>query len=99
MKYESKDILDKIYEIRSEEFDDIIKIKSQEIEQKYKNINKNIKIDNMEDDRNINNIEMQEIIKSIEEKYNEKMAILIRECYKDGFKDGVNLILNCLKNN
>lgn len=53
----------------------------------------------MEDDRNINNIEMQEIIKSIEEKYNEKMAILIRECYKDGFKDGVNLILNCLKNN
>ena len=99
MKYESKDILDKIYEIRSEEFDDIIKIKSQEIEQKYKNINKNIKIDNMEDDRNINNIEIQEIIKSIEEKYNEKMAILIRECYKDVFKDGVNLILNCLKNN
>lgn len=39
------------------------------------------------------NLKNKDIIKEI---YDKKIATCIEEFYKQGFKDGVNLIINCL---
>lgn len=41
--------------------------------------------------------EMEKMVETIEENYSIKMAEYNREFYQQGFIDGVNLIINCLK--
>ncbi len=85
------DLIDKIYIMQEEELDKIIRIKTQEIEKEfnYDEIEELLK----------ENKDSKKILSKIEEKYNKKTGILIEEFYKKGFKDGVNLIINCFKNN
>ena len=40
--------------------------------------------------------DLKEILNKIEENYNIKITEYNKEIYKQGFIDGVNLILNCL---
>ena len=42
--------------------------------------------------------ELNEIFNKIEDNYNIKITEYNKEMYKQGFIDGVNLILNCLEN-
>ena len=41
--------------------------------------------------------ELEKMVETIEENYSIKMAEYNREFYQQGFIDGVNLIINCLK--
>lgn len=83
-------LIDKIYIMQEEELDKIIRIKTKEIEKEfnYDEIEELLK----------ENKDSKKILSKIEEKYNKKTGILIEEFYKKGFKDGVNLIINCFKN-
>ena len=40
---------------------------------------------------------MEKMVETIEENYSIKIAEYNKEFYKQGFKDGVNLIMNCFK--
>lgn len=65
-------------------------ILNQIYENKAEELDKIIKEKNKETEEEIGN-------KKIEEIYNIKTAKIAKEFYKQGFIDGVNLILNCLK--
>ena len=41
--------------------------------------------------------ELKEVFNKIEDNYNMRITEYNKEIYKQGFIDGVNLILNCLK--
>ena len=87
MEFENEDIISKIYEAQENKLDEIIKEKSKEIQ------------------GNLNNIEFEEITEEnkkeifskIEENCSIKIASFTREFYKQGFMDGVNLMISCLK--
>ena len=84
MDMESENILEKIYEMQIEKLDEIVKQKSKEI-----NLNK----------VNIEEITVQnkkEILDKLEENYSIKISKYSKEFYKQGFIDGVKLIVECL---
>ena len=56
---------------------------------------KKINFKEIEDDSNCEQ-ELKEILNKIEDNYNIKITEYNKEMYKQGFIDGVNLILNCL---
>ncbi len=74
-----KDIIENIYQSKYEELDEKIIKKIKE------NKNKFLKIKN----------QIEEQIKNIEENNNIKNAIIKEEMYKQGLKDGINLIILC----
>lgn len=84
-----KDIIENIYQSKYEELDEkIIKIIKE-------NKNKFSKIKELEiKDIKIKN-QIEEQIKNIEENNNIKNAIIKEEMYKQGLKDGINLIILC----
>ena len=84
-----KDIIENIYQSKYEELDEKIIKKIKENKNKFFKIKeleiKDIKIKN----------QIEEQIKKIEENNNIKNAIIKEEMYKQGFKDGINLIILC----
>lgn len=81
-----KNIIENIYQSKYEELDEK-KIKE--------NKNKFLKIKELEiKDIKIKN-QIEEQIKNIEENNNIKNAIIKEEMYKQGLKDGINLIILC----
>lgn len=84
-----KDIIENIYQSKYEELDEKIIKKIKE------NKNKFLKIKELEiKDIKIKN-QIEEQIKNIEENNNIKNAIIKEEMYKQGLKDGINLIILC----
>ena len=89
-------MLDKIYNIREEE----ININDAELRNKLNEVT----LDEIKNyiENNMDNKENQEnILKKLDlliEKYEIKMANYLEKGYKQGFKDAVNLILDCMKN-
>lgn len=89
----NKDIIERIYYAQEKELDKKITQVNQKIKDKIKDI----------DTRNIeeseNSREIKEMLETIEENYSIKIANYIKEYYKQGFVDGVNLMINCLRSN
>lgn len=84
-----KNIIENIYQSKYEELDEKIIKKIKE------NKNKFLKIKELEiKDIKIKN-QIEEQIKKIEENNNIKNAIIKEEMYKQGLKDGINLIILC----
>lgn len=93
MQEDKENILDKIYKAQEEKLDEIIKIKNKEMNFKNENYN----LINLLKEEKINSEKIMEVLNKIEENYNKKIGDLIEEFYKKGFKDGVNLVINCIK--
>lgn len=86
-----KDIIEIIYKSQEEQIDKIIKKVNQKIKEELKTINTEVVIENS------NNLkELKEIFDKIEDNYNIKITKYNKEMYKQGFIDGVNLMINCL---
>ena len=83
------DIIEKIYQSRYEDLDEIIMKKIKE------NKNKLIKLNEI----NISDLkikkQIEDTINDIEENNNIKNSIIREEMYKQGLKDGINLIILC----
>ena len=86
-----KDIIEIIYNSQEEQIDKIIKKVNQEINKELKTINTEVVIENSNNPR-----ELKEIFNKIEDNYNIKITKYNKEMYKQGFIDGVNLMINCL---
>ena len=86
----NKDIIEKLYESQEEIINEKIKEADRKIEYKIKDINYT----------NINNeSEVEKILEIVEENYNIKIGEYLKELYKQGVIDGINLMINCLKQN
>lgn len=89
----NKDMIEKIYYAQEKELDKIIKETNKIIKDKIKDIDTR-KIEESE-----NSQEIKKILETIEENYSIKISNYIKTFYKQGFEDGVNLIINCLRSN
>ena len=87
-----KDILEIIYNSQEEQIDEIIKKANKEIKEELKTINTETAIGNSNNPK-----ELKEIFNKIEDNYNIKITKYNKEMYKQGFIDGINLMINCLK--
>lgn len=84
----NKDIIEKLYESQEDIINEKIKEADRKIEYKIKDINYT----------NINNeSEVEKILEIVEENYNIRIGEYLKELYKQGVIDGINLIINCLK--
>ena len=87
-----KNMINILYQVQDEKIDEILKKTDKKLNDKLKKIN----FKEIEDDSNCEQ-ELKEILNKIEDNYNIKITEYNKEMYKQGFIDGVNLILNCLK--
>ena len=85
-------IIKKIYKGEEEKIYNIIKEANKEIKDELKVINIENIIDNANNPREVRNI-----LNDIEDNYNIKITKYNEEMYKLGFMDGINLIIECLK--
>ena len=81
-----------VYQSQEEKIDKIMKKADENIKEKLAKV----KIERMIEDSNCAE-QLKEIFNKIEDNYNIKITEYNKEMYKQGFMDGVNLILNCLK--
>ncbi len=91
-KIENKNIIETIYQAEEKVLDEKIKQANKKIRNQIKEIN--VK-ELLEDTSNASKLE--KTLERIEENYSIKIAEYNKEFYKQGFMDGVNLIINCLK--
>ena len=85
-------MVENIYELKYEELDKKIKEKMTENKDKFKPIEKE-KIGEKIKESSVR-MEVERLIKNIEENNNIKISIIMKEMYKQGFIDGTNLILD-----
>lgn len=88
----SKDIINLIYQSEEMLLDSKIQEVNKKIKDKIKDIDFNRLIKN-----DIEENDLKKVIEEIEENYSIKISEYNKEFYRQGFIDGVNLILNCLK--
>ena len=93
-KKRKNEVLEIIYKAQQEKLDEIIKNKRIEIKDTIKTIDVEEMIKNIENKKD--QIKIKEIIKEMEDNYNIKMSEYNKVMYKQGFIDGMNLILECL---
>lgn len=91
--FNEKNIINIIYQLQDEKIDKILKNSDKTINNKLKKIDFEKIVKNSNDAKELN-----EIFNKIEDNYNIKITEYNKEMYKQGFIDGVNLILNCLEN-
>lgn len=87
-----KDIIEMIYQAEEKTLDENIKQINKQIKSKIKDIDLE-KINNQIS----NPKELNKILETIEENYSIKIAEYNRSFYKQGFIDGINLMINCIK--
>ena len=87
-----KDMIDLIYQAEEKVLDEKIKQVNKKIKYRIKEIN----IEKILGDTSKQS-EIRKVFDQIEENYSIKIAETNKEFYKQGFIDGVNLIINCLK--
>ena len=93
-KKRKNEVLEIIYKAQQEKLDEIIKNKRIEIKDTIKTIDVEEMIKNIENKKD--QIKIKEIIKEMEDNYNIKISEYNKAMYKQGFIDGINLILECL---
>lgn len=87
-----KDMLELIYQAEGEILDKKIKQIDKKISEKIKDINTKKILE-----ESSNKSELVKVFEKIEENYSIKISTYGKEFYKQGFIDGVNLILNCIQ--
>ena len=87
-----KDMLELIYKAEENILDEKIKKINRQIREKIKDIDTQKILENSS-----NLSELSKAFEQIEENYSIKISAYMKESYKQGFIDGVNLMLNCLK--
>ena len=87
-----KDIINIIYYAQEEKIDKILKKADERLKGKLEKIN----LERIIEDSNCAK-ELKDVFNKIEDNNNIKITEYNKELYKQGFIDGVNLILNCLK--
>lgn len=87
-----KNIIELIYQAQEKTLDEKIKQINRKVKEQIKDIN--IK-EFLEETSKPN--ELQKAFERIEENYSIKISEYIKEFFKQGFLDGVNLMINCLK--
>ncbi len=85
-------LIEKIYFMQEEVIDEIIKKANKDLERKLQKIDLEKIFEN-----NSETEELKEIFSKIEDNYNLKISKYNKEIYKQGFIDGVHLILECYK--
>ena len=90
MKY--KDMIELIYQAEEKTLDEKIKQANKKIKEKIKDIDIEKLLKNTSKPSDLN-----KTLEKIEENYSIKIAQYTKEFYKQGFIDGVNLIINCIK--
>ncbi len=88
-----KNIIEIIYNAEENNIDNIIKQANKKIKEEIKDIS----IEKLLKD-NENSKELKEALEKIEDNYNIRITQYNKNMYKKGFIDGVNLMINCLKN-
>lgn len=89
--FEEKDMINMIYQSQEEKIDEILK----NVDKKLKDQLEVIASERIVEDSNCKE-QAKEMLNKIEENYSIKITEYNKEIYKQGFIDGVNLILNCL---
>ena len=90
-EFKKDNMINIIYRVQDERIDEILKKTDERLKDRLKKIN----FEKIE--KNSNCIkELRETFNKIEDNYNMKITEYNKEMYKQGFMDGVNLILNCL---
>ena len=92
-KFENKEIIEKLYDAQAETIDSIMK----KIDKDIKDQLETVEIFNIVENTN-DSQELKEIFYKIEDNDHKKMVAYNKEMYKQGFVDGVRLMLECLKN-
>lgn len=87
-----KDMIELIYQAEEKILDEKIKQVNKRVKDKIKDIN----IEKILEDISNSN-EVAKTFEKIEDNYSIKIAEYNKEFYKQGFIDGVNLMINCLK--
>lgn len=87
-----KDMIELIYNAEEKILEEKIKDVNKKTKEKIKNINLEKILENTSKPN-----ELKKALEKIEENYSIKIAEYNKEFYKQGFRDGVNLIINCLK--
>ena len=87
-----KDIIELIYQAEENILDEKIKQANKKTKEKIKDINVEKLLENTSKPE-----ELKKAFEKIEENYSIKIAQYNKEFYKQGFIDGVNLIINCVK--
>lgn len=90
--FKEKDIIDIIYQAQEEEVDKILR----EINKKLKDQLYDIEFDEFIKDSSIKE-KLKEIFYNLEDNYNIKITEYNKELYRLGFVDGINLMLNIVK--
>lgn len=88
-----KDIIELIYQAEEKTLDEKIKEVNRKIKDKIKDINMEKLLEDSSKPR-----ELSRAIERIEENYSIKIAEYNKKFYKQGFIDGMNLMINCSKN-
>ena len=92
MNFEKEDMINIFYQSQEKKIAKIIKKIDENIKEKLTKIN----IEKIIEESNCTE-QLKEIFNIIEDNYNIKITEYSKGMYKQGFIDGVNLILNCLK--
>lgn len=87
-----KDILGLIYEAEEKTLEEKMKQVNRSVKEKIQDINTKKLLEDTAKPK-----ELLRSFEKIEENYSVKIAAYNKEFYKQGFIDGVNLIINCLK--
>ena len=87
-----KDMIELIYQAEEKILDEKIKQANKKIKEKIKDIN----IDKLLESTSKPN-DLNKALEKIEENYSIKIAQYTKDFYKQGFIDGVNLIINCMR--
>ncbi len=87
-----KDILGMIYQAEEKTLDEKMKKVNRKVKEQIKDINTKQLLEDTSKPK-----ELIKTFEKIEENYSIKIAEYNKEFYKQGFKDGVNLIMNCFK--
>lgn len=85
--------IENIYEIKYEILDQKVIQKIKENKYRLKKIDESRVIDEIKE--KLIRKQIEQIMKEIEENNNIKNSIIMKEMYKQGFIDGVNLIIDC----
>ena len=85
-------MLEKIYNLKYEELDQKVLEKITENKESFKEIEKDKLKEKIKE--NSAKMELEKVLKTIDENNNIKISIIMEEMYKQGFKDGSNLILD-----
>ena len=85
-------MVENIYELKYEELNKKVEEKILENKEKFKVVEKG-KLEEKIRENSIK-MEIERLIKNIEENNNIKTSIIMKEMYKQGFIDGTNLILD-----